>query len=268
MMIIDLKSKANDSLRICCVYRSPNSSNEENNNINKQLEALSGENSHILVMGDFNFPDIDWKRWVKPRSKKKDKEFFFLESIRNCFLYQHVKNPTRSRVGKRATLLDLIFSNEKGMVSNIVHESPLGASDHACITFSFNCYLDITNSTLKKPDFHKANYNKINDALGKVNWEEVLEGKNVEDTWEQINQEVNKANKDNVPLKQATPKMKKKFLTPLDQNALRKIKKKHQMWKKFMESRESKDYRELCKVRNNVRKMTREMRKNKEKKNS
>ena len=35
-------------------------------------------------------------------------------------------------------ILDLVFTNEEGMVTNLIYLPPLGNSDHACLKFDFN----------------------------------------------------------------------------------------------------------------------------------
>ena len=52
----------------------------------------------------------------------------------------------------------------------------------------------------------------------------------------------------------------KKYVTPLDNNALRKIKRKHRAWTRYMESRESKHYQIYVQLRNQVRQLTRKAR--------
>lgn len=37
-------------------------------------------------------------------------------------------------------MLDLVFSNEEGMVNNVVTEFPAGKSGHSVIAFQFNGY--------------------------------------------------------------------------------------------------------------------------------
>ena len=38
-------------------------------------------------------------------------------------------------MGNQSNILDLVFSNEEGMVDDIIHESPLGKSDHSvCVS--------------------------------------------------------------------------------------------------------------------------------------
>ena len=56
------------------------------------------------------------------------------------FLFQHVTEPTRYRSCDTPSLLDLVFTNELDMISNISYFPPLGNSDHVCIVFDMVCY--------------------------------------------------------------------------------------------------------------------------------
>ena len=47
----------------------------------------------------------------------------------------------------------------------------------------------------------------------------------------------------------------------LDEASVRKIKKKHTLWKRYMETKDGLYYAEFCKARNQVRKMTRKLQK-------
>ena len=58
-------------------------------------EAVSKTYSHVLLMGDFNYPDIDWFNWTTKSDKPESQEFKFIECIRDSFLYQHITKPTR-----------------------------------------------------------------------------------------------------------------------------------------------------------------------------
>ena len=61
----------------------------------------------------------------------------FLEVVRDSFLFQYVKQPTRYRNENTPSLLDLVFTNEKGMIETIDHCSPVGNSDHEILEFTF-----------------------------------------------------------------------------------------------------------------------------------
>jgi hypothetical protein len=55
-----IKLNNNEMLLLGCIYKSPSSSPENLDELNKLLITVS-KFSHIMVMGDFNFPKIDWK---------------------------------------------------------------------------------------------------------------------------------------------------------------------------------------------------------------
>ena len=43
------------------IYRSPSSTKEENKTLNATiLKAAELQNDHLVIIGDFNYPDIDW----------------------------------------------------------------------------------------------------------------------------------------------------------------------------------------------------------------
>jgi hypothetical protein len=52
--------------------------------------------SHLLLFGDMNFPHIDWNN-ISTDKGAGDCNYEFLESIRDCFLDQHIYEPTRGR---------------------------------------------------------------------------------------------------------------------------------------------------------------------------
>ncbi len=72
--------------------------------------------THILIMGDFNLKEIDGYGKAL-NTNELHQATVFLEVIRDLFLYQHVKKPTRFRGDDIATTLDLVFTNKKNMIS-------------------------------------------------------------------------------------------------------------------------------------------------------
>jgi len=63
----------------------------------------------VLVMGDFNYPHIDW---ININSTDKSSEQF-LDLLQDCYLTQHVTEPTRNNI------LDLVLTSECNMVDYI-----------------------------------------------------------------------------------------------------------------------------------------------------
>lgn len=89
-----------------------------------------------MYVGDFNFIEIYWEN----NNTNVDTEHLaskFLETIRDIYLYQHVKQATRYRGDNQQSLLDLILTNEEEMIDNVVHNAPLGNSDHEILEFNF-----------------------------------------------------------------------------------------------------------------------------------
>ena len=66
--------------------------------------------------------------------------YAFLEIIQDYFLKQHITEPTRYREGEESSLLDLIITNEEGMVQNVSYHPGLGDSDYCCLKFDLTCY--------------------------------------------------------------------------------------------------------------------------------
>ena len=88
--------------------------------------------THLLVMGDFNFPDIDWENWSSSDNNSQE----VIGIIQDTYLQQHVTQPTRCREGKTSNCLDLIFTDEEEMIPAQVQISdPLGLNDHCTFVF-------------------------------------------------------------------------------------------------------------------------------------
>ena len=105
-----------DKLIIGCVYRSPNSTRENNSNLFEALRDIVRNNpSHCLTIGDFNIKEIDWNN-LSSIENENHISTMFLECLRNCFLFQHVTKPTRYRSQNVPSVLDLILTNEEGMM--------------------------------------------------------------------------------------------------------------------------------------------------------
>jgi len=75
--------------------------------IDKELRELIEElgDKHLILMGDFNYPDIDWDSQQCLPSASVDCQLF-LESVEENYFKQHVQCATR-----KDAMLDLIFTD-------------------------------------------------------------------------------------------------------------------------------------------------------------
>ena len=183
-VFVEINLNYRDKLLVGCIYRSDNEAEENTNNLTSLIrEAASKTYLHILLMGDFNYPNIDWNNWTTKSENTESQEFKFIECIQDNFLCQYIQEPTRARGNNTPNLLDLIFTNEKNTVNNIKYQSPLGKSDHSVLTFKFNCYTILKNYVRTNLYFSKAYYESIKKELKDIDWETMLKYKNINEQW-------------------------------------------------------------------------------------
>ena len=61
IIICELKTEGSNFLAIACVYRSPNSTVNNLDNLKVLLKNISDKhNANLIVLGDFNYQKIDW----------------------------------------------------------------------------------------------------------------------------------------------------------------------------------------------------------------
>ena len=76
-------------------------------------------------MGDFNYREIDWTNDVCTTAPERA-TYQFHQAAHDAYLIQHQTTHTRMRDGQEPSVLDLIFSNEEGMVKNLEVHAALG----------------------------------------------------------------------------------------------------------------------------------------------
>ena len=113
--------------------------------------------SNLVVLGDFNYPKLDWTHCTTT-TNTNDPNFMFLETIRDCFLQQHMKSPTRGRNCDNPSLIDLALCNNDDLVLDVL--SPLGKSDHSLIEMQVRCDINVDLKTYYY-DYKNANFDMI-----------------------------------------------------------------------------------------------------------
>lgn len=67
MLWLTMNLNRNDKLLIGCVYRSPNNTERENEEMMAELvRAAQSQCSHILITGDLNYSNTDWEAFSAP----------------------------------------------------------------------------------------------------------------------------------------------------------------------------------------------------------
>ena len=184
---------------------------------------MSLRHSNLLLLGDFNFPGINWVSWSTPTGSTVSAEYYFLENIRNNYLFQHVTLPTRGRVGNLANTLDLVFTNEQGMIDEIIYESPLGKSDHSVLLINYRCYAEINNCKQVRHFYDRGDHTSLVASVDRCDWDEVLGTGNVNTQWIRFKKYLKKVENELIPHKLVGHVTERKGKIPLDKSSIRKI---------------------------------------------
>ena len=85
---------------------------------------------------------------------------------------------------KKCSILDLVFTNDENIISNLSYLPGLGKSVHVLLNFGFNCYTCSTN--FKKYNFFKGNYAAIEEEMSTEDWCQSLQGLNLMESWDHL----------------------------------------------------------------------------------
>lgn len=242
-----------DKLLLGTVYRSPNSTTANNTALNSMLKDMVEGRTHVLITGDFNYPDIDWVEGTSP-ARVEHKATVFMDTIRDTFLYQHVVKPTHHRGDQQPTLIDLVLSNEEGMVTNLKHNAPLGKSHHQCLTFDFVCYAERSGTEAAgKFAYARGDYEGLKTKVASLDLSSKIKGLNTQDAWNVFSSELEKAMEEFIPKVGGSRPGKKKNPVWFNDKAMAKVKKKRDAYQRYMQTRDGKDYLLYTRSRNQAK---------------
>ena len=179
----------------------------------------------------------------------------FLDSIQNSYLTQHVLQPTRYRGRDEPSQIDLVFTNENGMINEIIHGAPLGDSNHECLMFLFQCYKDILKMP-EMPNCFKADYRKIRERLKQIDWQTVLKS-DFTNAYCNFTQTLETATDGCIPLRKRNKKNNNFYMTA---EATRKKEAKNKLWRRYKSSRCTYDRSRYIKAKNKLLSLTRKSR--------
>ena len=129
------------------------------------INTVDKDTSRIIVMGDINYLEINWS--IETSSADiHHPVIVFMECLSDTHLARHSTDPTHCHGNQTPNVLDLLLTNETGLISDIIQTVPLGKSGHVFIHFSLNCYTDVAE---RKTQRYLYLYNK--DDYDKM-WEE------------------------------------------------------------------------------------------------
>ena len=206
----------NNTLNLILIglYKPPEAPNLDTS-FKKCLDAIDkfinqhSQKSNIIIMGDFNLPNIMWNtREIKKSRSTMEKNCAkcLLDFTDDHLLIQQVHEPTR----KDKTILDLIFTNNDESLHNITVEKT-NMSDHDIINMTvINSFAPNDDSSqaedthsFDKLNFFKANWDNINQDLNQIEWGTLITSQHsVDEAVEILESNLSKILKTHTPIKE------------------------------------------------------------------
>ena len=127
-----------------------------------------------------------------------------------------------------------IFTDEERLVEKLDYDTPLGKSDHVCLTWSYIIKVteDQQMPNISMLNYWKGNYSQMNAELKQVNWDDEFAGKATEESWDSFKQILENSIQKNLPVKKVdqTAMRKNPWIT---KSTKRKILKRNKAWKLY-----------------------------------
>ena len=207
----------------------------------------------MLVVGDFNYPKIDWEHY-STTSSPNDLNVKFLECTRDCFFEQFISEPTRGRGSSQPTLIDLVLTNNPDILNKVKLDAPLGKSDHSVMEIITENVL-LTENKKFILNYNKGNYEQMKSLF---NQDFVIKTENCEDASDQydmlldlLQEEINKY----IPRIYLTNnKLNRK--TTLNRSTRSKIRPKHRLWELYFQTNNINVYNKYRKISDQIRLFT------------
>ena len=134
--VITIEIHCKLTVTFCVVYIPPNSNSSYHADLLTYLDSIASK-SHTFILGDFNYPDINWHSLVG----QSDLSNGFCDFIYRHNLYLLVSFPTHVK----GNILDLILTTSPHIVNNLSpcsQSSMVGScSDHFLLNFTVNVSL-------------------------------------------------------------------------------------------------------------------------------
>ena len=219
-------------LAINLVYRSPNSSNDNNVKLDDFIKNI--KNSSVTV-GDMNYRGIDW---LNGSSDTEGQDFF--NATQDAFLTQYVTFPTHEN-----NTLDLVLATNDILVTSVADVGNLGKSHHSILRMNIDTKPTRVISKEQVLDYAKADFTKLREYMANVEWNTELAKYGAADGWSFFKNKLYTSMEACIPLK-----LRRASNQPLwmNRNIMRVIRKKRRLWNWYKTTNDHNEYKEYIKV--------------------
>ena len=161
-------------------YRPPSSDIDYLKELERSLSLIerSGNNLSILLLGDFNLPQIVWST---PSPTCPDSlSSTFCTIIADYFFHQLVLQPTREQ-----NILDLVFITAPELVKDLEICQPVGGSDHCSIEFNLKLKFQRPKRSCRLVyNYRAADWLGLREDFCNLQWDCSYLMESVDDVWD------------------------------------------------------------------------------------
>ena len=245
---------------IGCIYRSPNCTEVNTMALSRIVDSLGTLKTDVVLVGDFNFPTINWSDENAIGTRRIDRAFQI--AVNDNFLTQTVNRPTRFRDGQTPALDDLVITNREELIKNIEYLPPLGKSDHICMDIKIAVGKNTSNNSQVTKDtklmYHRGDYTCMRSKVMQVEWVNELKNKSAEASWQFFKDIIIRETTACVPTSAPGKgrRIKKSHYT--NKETRDQIREKNRCWKAYLGVRSGERWHTYTKARNKLRQLTRQ----------
>ena len=205
-----------EPLTIFLVYRPPGSGYE---NTDKLCEIMTNLDKQTILIGDFNFPDINW---IDSTSAARGRPI--LETATSENLEQLVNFSTHNK----GNILDLVLTNCPEKIVSIADGGKIGKSDHCILNIEVKVKTTVRKESATRLNWTKADIQGLQTFLGDTDWHSILSDKPADEAWETLRIILDQATSQFVPRSTIRPANTPKWLT---REIIKLVRKKKRAWK-------------------------------------
>ena len=216
-----LSNNSSKNLNVYLVYRSPNSTAENTRLLCEMIESVD---KNCLIIGDFNFPNIDWENNISDNKSSQ-----FLNTVDNKFLTQMITFSSHIR----GNILDCAFTDNPEIFFSIENLGNLSNSDHAIIQIEINMENMQNKSDEMIRDWNNCDTESFYNFLNCNSWVERLRDKSACESWDILVADLEMGMNNFVPL---IPRRSHHSPRWLKNNVKKLCRKKKKLYKKYVQN--------------------------------
>ena len=232
------------------IYRPPSLSASTDKKLFDLISDTSNT-SESIIFGDFNLPVASWGSNIACHSGHS-----LYDSLLESALIQHVHEPTRG-----TNILDLIFSTNDSLISNVIVGPEFSTSDHKIVMFDIDLAIYEENFSEEIVYmYNKGNYEKLRSIFSATDWSQISRENDIDEAWTKFTNIINSAVKTCIPVckRRARNNIKPKWWN----NQIKiELSNKNRAYRRYQLTQNENDKREYDRLRRETKKLIKQSKK-------